>query len=366
MKEVVTVEHAALEPYTPDGFTAALQEAIAQLAPAHVLLPHTYQTRDFAPKLAARLDRALITDVTAVKAAGGETAFVRPMFQGKLTADVVPQGPAPHFVTFQIGAFRVDQAAKGPSPAPVRALERRRWTPSAIRQKPEAPFQQAKQAVDLSQAERIVSVGRGIKEQANIAVAQQLAEALGAEIAASRPICDAGWLPMERQVGSSGQTVAPKLYLALGISGAIQHLVGMKGANTVVAINKDPDAPIFEIADYGIVGDLFEIVPAIIEAVKDVTTGTQSSPSTQSRVFALRVSAVSAFDRRGSCKRSRSGSCCSRLRRRLRGAGRAPRPADRRGAQHLLPRPPRRPRPRGSSSTSCCSGGRFASGRSPA
>ena len=267
VKEIVTVEHAALEPYTPDGFTAALQEAIGSLAPAHVLLPHTYQTRDFAPKLAARLDRALITDVTAVKAAGGDTAFVRPMFQGKLTADVVPQGPGPHFVTFQIGAYRADQAARGPSPAPVRALEVK-VDASAIREKPEAPFQQARQAVDLSQAERIVSVGRGIKEQANIAVAQQLAEALHAEIAASRPICDAGWLPMERQVGSSGQTVAPKLYLALGISGAIQHLVGMKGANTVVAINKDPDAPIFEIADYGIVGDLFEIVPAIIEAVK--------------------------------------------------------------------------------------------------
>jgi electron transfer flavoprotein alpha subunit len=265
--EVVTVEHASLEPYTPDGFTAALQAVIGQLSPAHVLLPHTYQTRDFAPKLAARLDRALVTDVTAIKTAGSDTAFVRPMFQGKLTADIVPQGPGPHFITFQIGAYRVDQVAKGSAAAPVRALDVAVDT-AAIRQKPEAPFQQARQAVDLSQAERIVSVGRGIKEQTNIALAQQLAEALGAEIAASRPICDAGWLPMERQVGSSGQTVAPKLYLALGISGAIQHLVGMKGANTVVAINKDPDAPIFEIADYGIVGDLFEIVPAMINALK--------------------------------------------------------------------------------------------------
>jgi electron transfer flavoprotein alpha subunit len=267
IKEVITVEHAALQPYTPDGFTAALQDAITQLAPSHVLLPHTYQTRDFAPKLAARMDRALLTDVTGIKAYGGESAFTRPMFQGKLTADVLPQGPAPHFVTFQIGAYRVDQVAKGSAPAPVRALSVT-VDASAIREKPEAPFQQAKQAVDLSQAERIVSVGRGIKEQANIALAQQLADALHAEIAASRPICDAGWLPMERQVGSSGQTVAPKLYLALGISGAIQHLVGMKGSSTVVAINKDPDAPIFEVADYGIVGDLFEIVPAIIEAVK--------------------------------------------------------------------------------------------------
>ena len=272
--EVVTIESEAIEGYTPDGYTAAMQAAIEQLTPAIVALPHTYQTRDFAPKLAARLDRAILTDVTAIKAsggagaAGGELAFVRPMFQGKLTADVVPQGPAPHFITFQIGAYRADQAVRGTAPAAVRSLAVT-VDPATIRQRPEPPFQEAKQAVDLSQAERIVSVGRGIKEQSNIALAQQLAAALGAELAASRPICDAGWLPMERQVGSSGQTVAPKLYLALGISGAIQHLVGMKGASTIVAINKDPDAPIFEVADFGIVGDLFEIVPAMISALKE-------------------------------------------------------------------------------------------------
>ena len=267
VQEVVTLAAAALEPYTPDGFTAALQAAITELGPSTVVLPHTYQTRDFAPKLAARLDRAIITDVTAVKRVGNDAAFVRPMFQGKLTADVVPEGPAPHFITIQIGAYRADQAARGASPAPVRRMAAAVQA-SAIRQKPEAPFQEARQALDLSQAERIVSVGRGIKEQSNIPLAQGLAEALGAELAASRPICDAGWLPMERQVGSSGQTVAPKLYLALGISGAIQHLVGMKGSNTIVAINKDPDAPIFEVADYGIVGDLFEIIPALTTALK--------------------------------------------------------------------------------------------------
>ena len=264
VQEVVTIDAPALEPYTPDGFTAALQQAIDQLKPSVVVLPHTYQTRDFAPKLAARLDRALVTDVVAIKPG---PAFVRPMFQGKLTADVVPQGPAPHFVTIQIGSFRADSARKGSSPATVKALTVN-IDAASIRQKPEAPFQEARQAVDLSQAERIVSVGRGIKEQDKLPLAQQLADALHAELAASRPICDAGWLPMERQVGSSGQTVAPKLYLALGISGAIQHLVGMKGSQTIAAINKDPDAPIFEIADYGIVGDLFEVVPAMIEALK--------------------------------------------------------------------------------------------------
>jgi electron transfer flavoprotein alpha subunit len=268
VSEVVTIAGAALEPYTPDAYTAALADAIGQLKPDVVLLPHTYQTRDFAPKLAARLDRAILTDITGVKTVNGAPAYTRPMFQGKLTADVVPEGPAPHFITFQIGAYRVDQAARGASPAPQRSLNVT-VDPASVRQKPEAPFQEAKQAVDLSQAERIVSVGRGIKGPEHLPIAQELAKALHAEIAASRPICDAGWLPMERQVGSSGQTVAPKLYLALGISGAIQHLVGMKGSNTIVAINKDADAPIFEVADYGIVGDLFEVVPALINALKE-------------------------------------------------------------------------------------------------
>jgi electron transfer flavoprotein alpha subunit len=266
-QEVVTVDDPALASYTADGYTMALQQVIEQLSPSLVVLPHTYQTRDVAPKLATRIDRALITDVIGLKRVGGERAFVRPMFQGKLAADVVPQGPAPHVITCQIGAFRADQAVRGSAAAPVRALETT-IDASRIRQTPEAPFQQEKQAVDLSQAERIVSVGRGIKGIEHLGLARELAAALGAELAASRPICDAGWLPMERQVGSSGQTVAPKMYLALGISGAIQHLVGMKGSQTIVAINKDAEAPIFEVADYGIVGDLFEVVPALLAALK--------------------------------------------------------------------------------------------------
>ncbi len=255
--EVVTIDDPALKDYTADGFVLALEQLIAAEKPERVFLPHTYQTRDFAPALAARINRPLVTDCVSVK----DGAYVRPMFQGKLQADVAVEGP--HLATFQIGAYRADAMKNGASAAAVRkasvAIDA-----SKIRQKPEAPFKEAKQAVDLSQAERIVSVGRGIKGQENLQLAQQLAQAMGAEIAASRPICDAGWLPMDRQIGSSGQTVAPKLYVALGISGAIQHLVGMKGARTIVAINKDPEAPIFEIADYGIVGDLFEIVPVMI------------------------------------------------------------------------------------------------------
>jgi electron transfer flavoprotein alpha subunit len=265
--EVVRLEHPALETYTADGYVQALAAWVTAIAPSLVLLPHTYQTRDFAPALAARLDRALVTDVQAIKGSGGAVAFARPMFQGKLTADVVPQGPAPHFASVQLGAFRADAAVRGASAAPVR-VEPAAVEPDRIRQRPDPPFQEARQAVDLSQAERIVAVGRGIKAQEHLALAQALAEALGAEVAASRPICDAGWLPMERQIGSSGQTVAPKLYVAIGVSGAIQHVVGMKGARTIVAINKDPEAPIFEVADYGVVGDLFEIVPALTAALK--------------------------------------------------------------------------------------------------
>ena len=263
--EVLRVEAPALTPYTLDGFVAALGALIAAEQPGDVFLPHTYRTRDFAPALAVRLGRALVTDCVAVKQDGGRRLFVRPVFQGRLLADVACDGSA--LATFQIGAVRADTVARGAAPAPIRAVAVT-VDAGAIRQKPEAPFREAKQAVDLSQAERIVSVGRGIKEQEKVALAQQLAAAIGAELGASRPICDAGWLPMDRQIGSSGQTVAPKLYLALGISGAIQHLVGMKGARTIVAINKDPEAPIFEVADYGVVGDLFDIVPAVIKELQ--------------------------------------------------------------------------------------------------
>ena len=261
--EVIVLDSEALSSYTADGDVAAGKSLIEQEQPSLVFLPHTYQTRDFAPALAARLGRALITDVVGIKSQDGAQVYTRPVFQGKLSADVVPEGPAPHLITFQIGAFRADAAARGAAPVNIRRAQVT-LDASAIRQQAEAPFKEAKQAVDLSQAERIVAVGRGIKGQENLRIAEQLAQAMGAELAASRPICDAGWLPMDRQIGSSGQTVAPRLYVALGISGAIQHLVGMKGARTIVAINKDAEAPIFEVADYGIVGDLFEIVPAII------------------------------------------------------------------------------------------------------
>ena len=264
--EVLLVEDPALDRYTPDGFVQALAALVSGQQPAYVLLPHTYQTRDVAPMLATRLERGLITDCVGIKSADGVLRFVRPVFQGKLYADVEPLGDGPHFATVQIGAFRADAVRRGATPSPIVSVSVA-IDPATIRQRPEERFQEAKQAVDLTQADRIIAVGRGIKDEEHLALAQQLATALGAEVGASRPICDNGWLPMDRQIGSSGQTVAPTLYVALGISGAIQHLVGMKGAKTIVAVNKDPDAPIFEVADYGIVADLFDVVPALIEAV---------------------------------------------------------------------------------------------------
>jgi electron transfer flavoprotein alpha subunit len=265
--KVYDVESSKLEPYTPDGFVAALKQFIEQKQPKLVLMPHTYQVRDFAPKLAAALNRALISDSVGYKYEGGKLLFTRQMFQGKFAADVAFVGEGPYFATFQNGAFRGDQVQQGDAAAPIETVNVD-VADGVVRNKPEAPFKEAKQAVDLTQAEIIVAVGRGIKEQKNIDLAKQLAEALGGEIAASRPICDSGWLPMDRQVGSSGQTVAPKLYVALGVSGAIQHIVGMKGSRTIVAINKDPEAPIFEIADVAVVGDLFQVVPALTEEIK--------------------------------------------------------------------------------------------------
>ncbi len=267
LDEVLLIEHDLLAAYTPDGFTLALQQAIAQVKPDLVLLPHTYQVRDFAPQLAASLGKGMIGDCVACRYENGKLIFVRQMFQGKTVADVVFEGASPWFATFQAGAFRADLVAQGASKATVTALQVE-LKPAQIRTKPLEIFREAKQAVDLTQAPIIVSVGRGIKAPENIPMAEKLAKLLGGELAASRPICDEGWLPMDRQVGSSGQTVAPKLYLALGISGAIQHVVGMKGSRVIAAINKDQNAPIFEVADYGIVGDIFEIVPALTEELE--------------------------------------------------------------------------------------------------
>jgi electron transfer flavoprotein alpha subunit len=260
--KIIRIEHPLLSRYTADGFSLALEQFIRAESPDYLVFPHTYQVRDFVPALATRFGCVLIGDVTNM---GDGPIFTRQLMQGRLNGNYRAAGTGPCFVSVQSGAFRADAAESV-------SVEISTFTPTIesaqIRTKPGEPFRAAAQTVDLASAQKIVAVGRGIKEAENLALVQDLAAALGAEIAASRPICDNGWLPIERQVGSSGQTVAPRLYVAVGISGAIQHLVGMKGSQCIVAVNKDPEAPIFELADYGIVGDLFEVVPAVTEAVK--------------------------------------------------------------------------------------------------
>lgn len=272
LREVFTVESPQLAAYTADGTVRALGEIIRQQKPGFVVFSHTYEVRDFAPKLAASLGAGLISDCLGYRKEDSGLTFVRQVFQGKFSADVRFTGDAPYLVSFQAAAFREDSLKRGSAPAKITAVAAE-IPPGTIRTRPGERFREAKQAVDLSQAEIIVAVGRGIKAPENLELAHKLASALGAEVGASRPICDGGWLPMDRQIGSSGQTVAPKLYIALGISGAIQHQVGMKGSRTIVAVNKDQEAPIFEVAHYGIVADLFEIVPPLIEEIKKAKGG---------------------------------------------------------------------------------------------
>jgi len=265
LEKVYLVDHELLNGYTPDGYAIALRQLIDRAAPRLVLFSHTYQVRDFLPKLATSLGKVAVTDVVAHRVDNGQVVLVRQLFQGKVNVDVRFAGDGPNFASMQAGAYRADQVADGSATVEV---VRPHLSAGEIRTKPLELFRESQRAVDLTAAEIIVSVGRGIKESDNLPLVQKLADVLGAELAASRPICDAGWLPMERQVGSSGQTVAPKMYMAIGISGAIQHLVGMKGSRIIVAINKDPNAPIFEVADYGIVGDLFQVVPELIDAIQ--------------------------------------------------------------------------------------------------
>lgn len=260
--QVYALKDPKLASYTWEGWTGAIARFLEQHPQEYILFPHTYQVRDFAPRLATRFGQTLLSDVIGHHIKDSEPVFTRQLFQGKLNADYrFSNSSSPCFVSVQAGAYPALMPSE--EQARVEILEAKAGE-QEIRSKPEEPFRESQRTVDLSSAPIIVAVGRGIKDEQNLALVRDLAKALGAELAASRPICDNGWLPMERQVGSSGQTVAPKLYLAIGISGAIQHLVGMKGSRVIAAVNKDPEAPIFEVASYGIVGDLFEVVPAIM------------------------------------------------------------------------------------------------------
>ena len=261
---IIRIEHALLEPYTPDGYCISIQQLIQAESPAYMIFPQTYQVSEFAPALATRLGQALISDVIAIDEG---PVFTRQLMRGRLNGIYRHSGRGPCFVSIQAGVFRSQFTQME-----TEATDIRTFSPTLeaaqIRTKPGEPFRDVAPAIDLQSAESIVGVGRGIQQVENLPIIRDLANVIGAEIAASRPVCDNGWLPIDRQLGSSGQSVAPKLYVAIGISGAIQHTTGVRAADCIVAINNDPAAPIFDIADYGIVGDQSQIVPALIEAIK--------------------------------------------------------------------------------------------------
>ena len=259
------VEDQKLADYDPDVYCETLSQILTEDQPYLLIMGHIYQNIDLAPKLAAAINRGLVTDCIGYRKEGDDFIFVRQMFRNKLNAEVQIRSEHPWIITMQAGASSVDDLREGSAQIMERSVD---LSAVGLRRKPLETFEAIKGKVDLSQAESIVAVGRGIKKAENLKIIEELAEVLGAEIAASRPVVDSEWLTRDRQIGSSGQTVAPRLYVACGISGAIQHIVGMKNAHCIVAINTDPNAPIFNIATYGIVGDLFQIVPALTKALR--------------------------------------------------------------------------------------------------
>jgi electron transfer flavoprotein alpha subunit len=265
---VLSVEGPGLEGYTPAAYTQAIAHALSDREPSYVVFGHTYQSVDCMARVAHELQAAIVPEILSFEAddagSDGGLVFLRLILEGKMQAKVRVRAEGPVVVSVQSAAF--DAAASDGAPCEVSSLENGSWTADRELLGIEDV---AGEAVDLTAAERIVSVGRGIGGPDKLGIIEELAAELGAELGASRPVIDSGWLARDRQIGSSGQTVAPKLYLAVGISGAIQHLVGMKGAACTVAINKDAGAPIFTVADYGIVGDLFEVVPALTAALRE-------------------------------------------------------------------------------------------------
>ena len=261
IERTLVVKHDLVSSYNSDGYAEVVTQVIKSMNPSTIIIGHTYQTRDFMPRVSARLDIPFIPDIVGLEL----DSYIKQVLNSKLNASIFSSVDM-KILSFQSACFSEEDMASGSSGSENIDVNP---DPSLVRSSSEEPFQESAAEVDLESAELIVSVGRGIEKEENIPIAFDLASALGAEVSASRPVVDAGWMPSFRQVGSSGSTVSPKLYFSLGISGAIQHVVGMKGSKNILAINKDSDAPIFEIADYAVVGDVLEIVPKLIEALEN-------------------------------------------------------------------------------------------------
>ena len=262
LDKVYAFNNSNLNDYSPMYFIKAMENLINEIRPDMIIFGHTYQTRDWVPRLSARLDIPFISDCTGIKIED-DLKFVRQLYQGKVTADYTVSS-FPLILSFQSGSFRADQITNGSSELDSSNID---FNDVINTIHPDEKFQESESEVDLTQSDVIVSIGRGIGKEENLPMVNELAEKLGGNVASSRPIVDSGWLEPYHQIGSSGQTVSPKLYIALGMSGAIQHVVGMKGSQNIVVINKDANAPFFELADYAVVGDILEILPKMIEAL---------------------------------------------------------------------------------------------------
>ena len=265
LDRVLKVKNDLVSSYSSDGYTEVVKQVIERESPKYIFFGHSYQVRDYVPKLSAKLMKPFLADSVAFEVDEDLTTSTKQMYNAKLLSSIVPNCKPPYLISFQSAAFNSDNIISGSAQIEDYDIS---FDASIIKTQSEKPFKESGEDLDLTSADLIVSVGRGIGKQENIPIAKDLAETIGADLSSSRPVVDSGWLPSVHQVGSSGQSVAPKMYLALGISGAIQHVVGMKGAKNIVAINKDPDAPIFELADYGVVGDVLEIVPKLTEALR--------------------------------------------------------------------------------------------------
>ena len=262
IEKTIVVDHDLIPAYNADGYKEIVKQVFDSIDPKFIVAGHTYQSRDFIPRISAALDIPMLADLIVVE----RDKYVKQVMNSKLNASITSNQDKA-ILTFQSASFSEEDIIKGSN-----SLEKFKVTldPSLIKSKAENPFQETSSEVDLESADFIVSVGRGIEKEENKSIAFNLAQALGAEVSASRPVVDAGWLPSSRQVGSSGSTISPKLYFSLGVSGAIQHVVGMKGSKNILAINKDRDAPIFEISDYAVVGDVLEIVPKLVNKLKEL------------------------------------------------------------------------------------------------
>ena len=261
IEKTIIVNHELVPYYNVDGYKEIIKQVVNTISPDIIITGHTYQARDFMPRISAALDIPFIPDIVELE----DSIYIKQVLNSKLNASISSSSDRV-LISFQSASFSEEDVIKGSSSSESFDVD---LDSSSIKSKSDDPFQESASEVDLESAELIVSVGRGIEKEENKSIAFELAEVIGAEVSASRPVVDAGWLPSSRQVGSSGSTVSPKLYLSLGVSGAIQHVVGMKGSKNILAINKDSDAPIFEIADYAVVGDLLEIVPKLITALQD-------------------------------------------------------------------------------------------------